>query len=138
MPPSVLNNAAVFTLRDPEGTKVVCVKVLREGAVDSETPVLVYRLDEEEQLWTHDIEPMHVQVEQPYRVLFSLIRHPFLNDIVVEFDFESNKWVSLYDARSNGIFFHLAHIDASKGDNNMVTVYTQTLDKSLTFAHVYA
>jgi hypothetical protein len=109
---------------------------MREGVVDDVTPVVVYELDEEDQSWSPQFEPMHVDVRQSYQVILSLVTHPFVNDIVVEFDVESSRWVPLYDARDNGTLFHLTHIDASGGDT--VTVYTQTLDKSMTFAHVYA
>lgn len=135
-PPRIFTHVPVFTLQGVEGAKVVCIKELGEGVVDDLTPVIVYGLDEEEQSWSPQFEPMHVEVEHSYRVILSLVTHPCLNDIVVEFDLESAKWVPLYDARGNGMLFHLAHIDASRGDT--LTVYTQTLDKSMTFAHVYA
>ena len=135
-PPRIFTHVPVFTLKGGGGTKVVCIKELGEGILDDLTPVGVYVLDEEGQSWSPQFEPMHVEVKESYRVILSLVTHPFLNDIVVEFDLESSSWVPLYDARDNGTLFHLAHIDASEGD--MVTVYTQTLDKSMTFAHVYA
>lgn len=136
VPSHVLDNPAVLTLRDSGNTKVVCMKELDEGFIDSQTPVLVYTLDEEEQTWTPQFEPMHVEVETSYRLILSFTDLPCLNQIVVEFDLESSKWVPLYDARDSGTLFYLAHIDACGDDK--VMVYTQTLDKSMTFAHVYA